>query len=763
MVVKMATGTGKTKVMSLVLAWSYFHKIYEPESTLARNFLVIAPNIIVLDRIYRDFEGLRIFSEDPIVPDNGYAGRDWQNDFQLVLHKQDDVHATQPIGNIFLTNIQRVYTGKEIPSSPDDDDTRDYFLGKKPVGATTDSKVDLGIIVREVDELVIINDEAHHIHDSKLAWFQSIQDIHNHMLQNGSRLSLQLDVTAIPRHTNGAIFVQTISDYPLVEAIHQNVVKHPVLPDKASRDKLQIRKERLTYVEKYSDYLKLGVIEWRKTYDEHVKIGKKTILFVMTDDTRNCDEVAEYLNTFPELENCVLTIHTKNNGEITEASTGKAKDELDDLRKQSNEIDSDLSQYKAIVSVMMLKEGWDVRNVTTIVGLRAYTSKSNILPEQTLGRGLRKMYSGFAKEYVSVIGTEAFMEFIETINTEGVELERVAMGEGTEPKTPIVVEVDHDNPSKNLDELDIVIPILRPNLYREYKNLSELDITTFNNTKIEFKNYTEEQLKDIVFKELTTDQITHTTRLEDIGIGDYSSVVGWFARRILKELRLFSGYEALYPKVESFVQFELFTQQIDLEAPNTLRNLSEFNVSETIINSFKKAINELTISSKGDAEIRDYIKLRQTRPFITVNQEYITPKKSVFNRIVGDSRFELEFASFLDTCDDVVSYAKNHSSLKYKLDYVNAAGNISMYTPDFFVKLKDKTVVIVETKGFEDPDVPFEMARLKTWCHDLNKLDKKQKYDFLFVVQETFDKYRDSNHTKFLNFNDLYQVFIKHR
>ncbi len=47
------------------------------------------------------------------------------------------------------------------------------------------------------------------------------------------------------------------------------------------------------------------------------------------------------------------------------------------------------SPYKAIIAVMVLKEGWDVRNVTTIVGLRAYSAKSNILPEQTLGRGLR--------------------------------------------------------------------------------------------------------------------------------------------------------------------------------------------------------------------------------------------------------------------------------------------------------------------------------------------------------------------------------------
>jgi type III restriction enzyme len=146
-VVKMATGSGKTKVLALVLAWSFFHKLYEPESALARNFLVIAPNIIVLDRIYKDFQGLRIFlKDDPTLPDNGFDGRDWRNDFQLTLHLQDEVRITHPTGNIFLTNIHRVYAGDDLPPSPDDDDTMDYFLGQRPIGATTDSKVDLGIL-----------------------------------------------------------------------------------------------------------------------------------------------------------------------------------------------------------------------------------------------------------------------------------------------------------------------------------------------------------------------------------------------------------------------------------------------------------------------------------------------------------------------------------------------------------------------------------------------------------------------------------------
>ena len=485
LVLKLATGAGKTKVLSLIVAWCYFHKAYESNSRLARNFLVIAPNIIVLDRIRHDFDGLKIFYDDPILPDHGYEGHNWRDDFQLTLHIQDDVRVTHPVGNIFLTNIHRVYSGNETAPSVNDDDLTNYFLGDKPVAKTTDNKVDLGVIVRDIDELVVLNDEAHHIHDKDMAWFKSIQDIHNKLKQKDRALSLQVDVTATPRHDNGAIFVQTVCDYPLVEAISQNVVKHPVLPDAPSRAKL-VEKQSSKFTERYGDYLHLGVEEWRKASEEHKKVGKKAILFVMTDDTTNCDEVAEWLErTYQDFHGAVLTIHTNKSGDISENKKGKDKEELDLLREQANSIDSWESPFKAIVSVMMLKEGWDVRNVTTIVGLRAYSGKSNILPEQTLGRGLRRMYDGSdVTEYVSMVGSTAFMEFVESIQNEGVELERSAMAKGAKPKSPVVIEVDQENAKKDLDALDIEMPRLTPRIYRHYKNLEGLDVTSFPHKKV---------------------------------------------------------------------------------------------------------------------------------------------------------------------------------------------------------------------------------------------------------------------------------------
>ena len=83
---------GKTKVLSLLMAWSSSTKLYTSlDSTLSRNFLLIAPNIIVLDRLRSDFDGLRIFFNDPVLPDNGHVGRNWRDDFQIALHIQDDV------------------------------------------------------------------------------------------------------------------------------------------------------------------------------------------------------------------------------------------------------------------------------------------------------------------------------------------------------------------------------------------------------------------------------------------------------------------------------------------------------------------------------------------------------------------------------------------------------------------------------------------------------------------------------------------------
>ena len=744
-VIKMATGSGKTKVMSLLIAWSYFHRMYEEESDLSRNFLVIAPNIIVLERLKADFDGLVIFQQDPVIPDNGYEGRNWNDDFQLTLHVQDQIGAVSDSGNIFLTNIHRVFEDDVDEPSYEDEDVTDYFLGEKPVTQTNENTVDLGDIVRDIDELAVFNDEAHHIHDKKLAWFKSIEDIANRLRQKGAELSLQLDVTATPKDSKGNIFVQTVSDYPIAEAIHQRVVKTPVLPDEPSRAKLEEKQSSL-FTERYQDFIDLGVQEWKKTKEELSATDKKPLLFVMTDDTKNCDDVQEYLEqSYPELEGKVLTIHTNKSGEISEKVQGKKEKELNELRRQANDIDSNESPYEAIVSVLMLKEGWDVRNVTTIVGLRSYSAKANILPEQTLGRGLRRMFLGQpnVEEYLSVVGTPAFMEFVESIKSEGVELDTKQMNKTSKAITPEVIEVDHDNVNKDIEKLDIDLPVLSARIQREYKNLNELDVSKFEFEPVEYKEFSEEEKREIRFEDPLSEEEHHTTVLDGVTVANYQRVLGFFANSIMRDLRLFGCYDILFGKMKEFVQDYLFGQTVDLETMNTLRNLSELQANKTLTQTFKKHINELTVQDVGDTEVKNYIKVSESRPFVVNDHEVIKPKKSVFNKIVGDSSFELEFADFLESCDDIISFAKNYQEIHFRIDYRNADGYIAYYYPDFFVKKDSKTIYVVETKGREDLDDVEKIERLRQWCKDATEQTNKT-YVPLYIKQEEWDEYTPS-------------------
>jgi type III restriction enzyme len=214
------------------------------------------------------------------------------------------------------------------------------------------------------------------------------------------------------------------------------------------------------------------------------------------------------------------------------------------------------------------------------------------------------MYGSDTEEYVSVVGTNAFMEFVESIQAEGVVVPTQAHGRGNEPKTPLVVEIDDENENKDIDALDIELPVLTPRVYQEYKNFGDLNVGAFGHQRVTYQHFSEEEQRKIVFKDVTTGEITHTTILDAAGIADYRSVLGYFAQAIMKDLRLVSGYDVLYGKVK------------DLESPNTLGKLSEMTATKTLIKTFKQAISALTVRDRGDAEIQDTIKLRETRPFV---------------------------------------------------------------------------------------------------------------------------------------------------
>lgn len=730
LVVKQATGTGKTKVLSLLMAWCYFHKEFNEDSELSQNFLLLAPNTIVLDRLKDDIEGLSVFNNDPVLPPNGYGDRSWN--FFPKVHIQDNIGSLSKSGNIFLTNIQRFVTRAE---KVDENSSMDYFLGDKPVTKTTDNKILVRDIVNNIDDIIVFNDEAHHIHDKKLAWFKTIETINNNLVQKGKKLPLQLDVTATPKDQKGNIFPHTISDYPLVEAIAQEVVKTPILPDEASRGKLD-ENTSAKFSERWRDYIDLGVTVWEQDYETHKKLGKKALLFVMVDDTKNCDDVKDYLEgNYPLLKGGTFVIHTNKEGRIDEGASAKSQKELLELRELANQVDSDDNNIKAVVSVLMLKEGWDVKNVTTVVGLRPFVAASNILPEQALGRGLRRMYFGEDQtEELNVVGTPAFMEFVESIKSEGVILEKRSMGKGSDPSGPTIIEIDKEK----VDELDIEIPVLSPSIIRDYKNLEELDIQEFEFTHVELKEFTPEEQKNILLRDILDDEVRREVKIDSLHV-NATSIITFFTKSIMTELRLYGGQDILYGKLKQFLKDKLFGQTVDLEDLNVARNLSETNVRHVIKETFKKYINALTVVDTGTTEVQNYIKVSNQKTFsIPRQKEFLPAKKSIFNKIVGDSHFELRFAGFLDAAIDVNRFIKNYIQLGFKMEYVNHDGGISYYYPDFVLKLENGEWFVVETKGAENIDDPRKIERLKNWCEDATRSTGKI-YRHLYVRQEDWD------------------------
>ena len=735
-VLKLATGAGKTKVASLLIAWSYFHKIYEADSPLSTNTLLIAPNIIVLDRLRVDFDGARIFYSDPILPPNGHAGRMWGEDFQLTVHVQDEIGHVAPWGNLFLTNIHRV--GDAQRGAPEWD-LREDFLGPKPVTRTTDSKIDLGVILKDVPDLIVINDEAHHVRRDT-AWFKEIEKLDAGLRRRGGALAAQFDLTATPRHTDGGIFVQTVSDYPLVEAIAQEVVKTPVLPDAASQARLTIHQSD-DFVEQYRDYLELGVIEWRRSFEELAKADKKAVLFVMTDVTANCDKVADWLGQhFEDLRGRVLVIHTNARGEIAEGGSGKAAQaELDELRRQSREIDSADSKYRAVVSVMVLREGWDVRNVTTIVGLRPFTAASNILPEQTIGRGLRKMFFGQGvKEQVSVLGTPKFLEFVETIRNEGVELEHRPMGPTAPPAGPMIIEMDRSKP--DAEALDFELPKLKARIERHFYRFEDIKTADLPKPKLALRTFSADEQREIVFRNINTGEIDHTTQLTGVVVTDWRNAVGWFAKTIKDDLRLVGGFDVLFGKIKAFIEDSLFDRPVSLDDPNLLRNLSEVATQRTLIDTMKTAINRLTVHDSGSTQVIDRVKLSQTRPQVTRRRAAFESDKCLLNLVAGDNPFEQAFAQFLHDAGDVQAFYKNSEATGFTLEYQSAGGGIIRdYRPDFLARDTEGVVWIIETKGREDIQDARKWERLKLWCADASAQDAPRAYRALFVRQEDWE------------------------
>jgi type III restriction enzyme len=581
---KMATGSGKTKVMAMAIVWQFANAVREDAEQFAKNFLILAPNVIVFDRLRTDFESGRVFRTDPLIP------RHFQWWWEMEYYMRGDTERTNSVGALYLTNIQQFY---ERASSAKNEETgiMTDMLGAQPPATKTElSDFDDRILKRE-GLLMVLNDEAHHTHDEESEWNKFIRRVHI-----GRPIAMQLDVSATPRYSKGSLFAWTIFDYPLKQAIVNGIVKRPV----KGIAQIQETPSDIASV-RYQGFLTAGVERWKEYRDQLAPINKKPILFMMMNSTDEADDVADWLRTkYPETfaGNKTLIIHTDKSGEVS-------KKDLDLARKAAHDVDDDKSPVNAIVSVLMLREGWDVQNVTVVVGLRPYTAKANILPEQTIGRGLRLMFRNTGASYterVDIIGNRAFMEFVEDLEKlEDLKFDTFQIGKD---KLKIITI----QPEEAKLAYDIGIPDISPLLVRK-KSLAEeiagIDVMAFKINKLPLKGKDVEDLKTFMYEGrdiLTDDKLLE--REYKIPVAQTAEeVIGYYAKRISQNIKLPSQFSVLAPKVREFFERKAFGKPVDLTDLNVIKAMSSNVAGFVVIKEFEKVLREYTDTL---ANIRNY-------------------------------------------------------------------------------------------------------------------------------------------------------------
>jgi len=715
--VKMATGSGKTKVMSLAIAWQFFNAVAEARDDFAKTFLLIARNVIVFERLRTDFEGGRIFRADPIVPPELEI---FWRDFQCTM--RGDSERASSLGELYLTNIQQFY--EHAANGGDEPAEMTAVLGAKPPAQKFAIEDFDKRIVSRGGPVVVLNDEAHHTHDEESEWNKIVRALHADV---SGGVAAQLDFTATPRHSKGQLFSWTVFDYPLKQAIIDNVVKRPLkgIAQGISEQRSDVASTR------YEAYLAAGVERWKEYREQLSPLGKRPVLFVMMNETDDADDVGDWLQKKYPSEfggEKLLIIHTDKSGEVS-------KRDLDKARKISREIDDEKSPVNCIVSVLMLREGWDVQSVTVIVGLRPYTSKANILPEQTVGRGLRLMFRGATGyiERVDVIGNKTFIEFVEQLEREeDIELETFKLGD----KVHIVTIA----PDPKKQDKDIPIPVLSPILTRK-KSLAEeiagLDVSTLDCPVLPRK---QDDPAAKTFRYEGYDIIT----LQKLVEREYSipepqtaeEVIGYYARRIAQDVKLPSQFSALAPKVREFLEAKAFGEPVALNEPAMIKAISSNVAQYVTVKTFVEALRKLVISELQPQLLHGGRLLSETPPF-PWSRPTLAADKSVFNLVPCHNEFEKEFARFLQKADDVDRFAKLPEQFGFAIEYTDNMSNLRYYEPDFVVLTKDGTHTIAETKGLEDVNVANKDRAAHLWCENTTRLTGKP-WAYVKILQTAY-------------------------
>jgi type III restriction enzyme len=816
---KMATGTGKTWVLNALLIWQHLNKLANPvDERFSSNFLIVAPGLIVYDRLLdsflgkerdgeRHFESSDIYAQRELfIPDN-YRDQVFGFLQSAVVTKTDIGRKVTGSGMIAITNWH-LLAGVEDPNFADDEDDDVSAPGEDldpkaavesifPVTPGTAHGNTLDVLdrrhlrggplqaLKDLPDLVAFNDEAHHIHEVRrsdevtdVEWQRSLSEIAS---TKGARF-VQIDFSATPYNEVGSgkkkgkqFFPHIVVDFDLNAAMQAGLVKALALDKrkevaalpldfKAERDE-QNRVVGLSHGQRVM--LRAGLRKLQILEDQFAAIApdKHPKLLVICEDTTVSPHVTEFLQAEGLSEAEVLRVDSGRKSELGPKDWEPLRERLFDVDRHK--------EPRVVVSVLMLREGFDVNNICVIVPLRS--SQASILLEQTVGRGLRLMWRGDEQidelkretrerirqrlepnnyfDVLFVVEHPAFAEFYDDLIDGGLAVE---VGDDSD-STKVTGDIEHVDLRPGYQAYDFEIPVIIRDSEEELKKPS-LDPLTLPTSKYQL---------DWLLRQVGTGDrfVSHDAQtgtqfgdyrvdggvMTATGYNDYLSrmttriteALGRHLTRSAKQYKEFSQYPALQSYkplltgwLDQYIRGRLFDTTFDPLEGEQWRVLLVPDVVHDLAGLFATKLTELQESQLvAEAEVQ-YRLISEVKTIPVRSSSAVEVTKCVYTKLPIPTRsggLERRFALWADSDTKVEALVKVH---EYRHDfmrrpYLKADGMPALYSPDFLVRTDD-AVYVVETKsqqGLADENVKRKQRSALAWCEQINALASEQRDD----------------------------------
>ena len=758
---KLATGAGKTVVMATVVVWSTLHKRKVSGSSLSANFLVLVPNLTVRDRVSGAPRGDGL---DPAGERNLY------DEFEMVPPEYQDEF--QP--NVLVRNWQAVPL----------DAKRDDWIGEGEVPvedgrfvpqsvlramrrrARQDPNAPIRRLLKRWRDLVVFNDEAHHVYGEKrtkpgeepayIRWSHILARI-----TKCARLALVVDLSATPWYGSGSpkpegtLFEWLVSDFSVYDAFESGLVKVVRLPDPTEQgsiyidlwDQVRGAKTKEEYLIACRGAVASIYSSWKQDYEDWAQTlpelrGPSPVLLCVTNDATRAKWLFEHLvRDYDLLRNegddrsrwTTIQIDSK----VFDADRGREAV----LREMVNTVGSPNrpgEHVRCIVSVNMLSEGWDVKSVTHILGLRAFGSP--LLTEQIVGRGLRRTNYDVLNRPLD----HRPEGYEETVDAFGIPFVGFPVQRRKRPRTgqwgqkPVWIE-----PEVKKAAYRVRVPNVRSWAVGVTEPLADLiEVHSLPQIEIDPK----QTPPDVSVKPVVGGRPEEVMTLDQFRV---EWPVLRTAFQVAQDLHEAAnpgsasglGVGPTFEELLDLAQRYLADRTRHLPAADP-RDVGVYFWRRRVVDVLENAVRgagtgrTAAVPMLGSPEWLDTARLRRFRWTGLV----ATGRKCHTNKAPCHTDLEKQFADFLDRSKDVVRWFKNER-LGFSVTYYEG-NRPRQYHPDFLVTGREadgrEVLWVIETKGEIRPNTKLKSEAAELWCQRMSTT-RYGSWRYLFVQQKRFE------------------------